>query len=46
VACATPELHEEFNRRIGRPGGDPHDILAGAEQQMVWKRESASPVAN
>ena len=34
VACATPELHEEFNRLIGRPGGDPEDILAGVDEQV------------
>jgi tRNA (cmo5U34)-methyltransferase len=38
VQCATPELHEEFNRRIGRPGGDPEDILAGVETQLAWLR--------
>ena len=38
VACATPELHEEFNERIGRPGGDPEDILAGVEPQLQWMR--------
>ncbi len=40
VACATPELHEEFNRRIGRPGGDPQDLLAGVEPQLEWMREA------
>lgn len=40
VACATPELHEEFNRRIGRPGGDPEDILAGVDEQLAWMREA------
>ena len=40
VACATPELHEEFNRRIGRPDGDPEDILAGVEEQLDWMREA------
>ncbi|MCB0957182.1 MAG: class I SAM-dependent methyltransferase [Ilumatobacter sp.] len=40
VACATPELHEEFNRRIGRPGGDPEDILAGVEEQLAWMRDA------
>ncbi|MGK2950427.1 MAG: class I SAM-dependent methyltransferase [Acidimicrobiales bacterium] len=38
VQCATPELHEEFNRRIERPGGDPEDILAGVEEQLGWMR--------
>lgn len=40
VACATPELHEEFNRLIGRPGGDPEDILAGVEEQLAWMRDA------
>ena len=38
VQCATPELHEEFNRRIERPAGDPEDVLAGVEEQLVWMR--------
>jgi SAM-dependent methyltransferase len=38
VQCATPELHEEFNRRIERPGGDPEDALAGVEEQLTWMR--------
>lgn len=40
VACATAELHEEFNRRIGRPGGDPEDILAGVDEQLAWMRDA------
>jgi tRNA (cmo5U34)-methyltransferase len=40
VACATLELHEEFNRRIGRPGGDPEDILAEVGPQLEWMREA------
>lgn len=40
VACATPELHEEFNERIGRPGGDPEDILTGVEPQLEWMRRA------
>jgi tRNA (cmo5U34)-methyltransferase len=40
VQCATPELHEEFNRRIGRPGGDPDDILAEVEPQLGWMRDA------
>lgn len=40
VRCATPELHEEFNRRIDRPGGDPEDILAGVEEQLGWMRSA------
>jgi SAM-dependent methyltransferase len=38
VQCATPELHEEFNRRIGRTGGDPEDVLAPVEAQLEWMR--------
>jgi SAM-dependent methyltransferase len=38
VQCATPELHEEFNRRIERPGGDPEDVLAPVEDQLGWMR--------
>ncbi len=40
VQCATPELHEEFNRRIERPGGDPEDVLAGVEEQLGWMRDA------
>ncbi len=40
VQCATPELHEEFNRRIDRPGGDPEDVLAGVEEQLSWMRSA------
>lgn len=38
VQCATPDLHEEFNRRIDKPGGDPQDILAEVEPQLEWMR--------
>jgi len=38
VACATPELEAEFLRRIGRPGGDPEDILATVDAQLDWLR--------
>jgi SAM-dependent methyltransferase len=38
VQCATPELQEEFYRRIDRPGGDPEDVLAGVEDQIHWMR--------
>lgn len=38
VQCATPELHEEFNRRIERPAGDPEDVLARVEPQLEWMR--------
>lgn len=40
VRCATPELQEEFHRRIEKPGGDPEDILAGVEEQLGWMRAS------
>lgn len=40
VQCATPELHAEFNRRIGRTGGDPEDVLAEVEPQLRWMREA------
>lgn len=38
IQCATPELHEEFNRRIDRAGGDPEDVLAPVEPQLEWMR--------
>lgn len=38
VQCATPELHDEFNRRIERAGGDPEDVLAQVEPQLEWMR--------
>jgi cyclopropane fatty-acyl-phospholipid synthase-like methyltransferase len=40
VECATPELHEEFNRRIDRPGGDPEDVLAPVGSQLDWMRDA------
>lgn len=40
VQCATPALHAEFNRRIGREGGDPEDVLAPVEPQLTWMREA------
>jgi tRNA (cmo5U34)-methyltransferase len=40
VQCATPELHEEFNRRIERPGGDPEDQLAPVDAQLEWMRDA------
>lgn len=40
IACATPELQEEFNRRIGRPGGDPEDLLVSLEEQLSWMRSA------
>lgn len=40
VQCSTPELHEEFNRRIDRPGGDPEDVLAPVEPQLAWMRDA------
>jgi tRNA (cmo5U34)-methyltransferase len=38
VRCATPELQAEFERRIGKPGGDPEDQLATVEDQLAWMR--------
>jgi tRNA (cmo5U34)-methyltransferase len=40
VSSATPELHEEFLRLIGRVGDDPEDQLADAELQLSWMREA------
>jgi len=40
VQCATPELHEEFNRRIDRPDGDPEDRLAPVGVQLQWMRDA------
>jgi hypothetical protein len=40
VRCATPELQEEFNQRIGRPGGDPEDALAPVDDRLRWMREA------
>ena len=40
VLDARPELHEEFNRRIERPGGDPEDQLAEVEPQLRWMRDA------
>lgn len=40
VRCATPELHEEFNRRIDRPGGYPEDQLVPVEPQLAWMRHA------
>lgn len=40
VQCATPELQEEFHRRIEKPGGDPEDVLAAVDEQLQWMREA------
>jgi len=38
VQCATEELQAEFYRRIGRPAGDPQDVLAEVGPQLDWMR--------
>jgi tRNA (cmo5U34)-methyltransferase len=38
VASATPELHVEFRRAIGRETDDPEDRLAPVEPQLGWMR--------
>lgn len=40
VECATPDLQDEFYARIGRAGGDPEDVLADVESQLIWMREA------
>ena len=40
VRCATPELHAEFYRRIGRANDDPEDVLAPVEPQLEWMRQA------
>lgn len=40
VRCATPALHAEFYRRIGRDGDDPEDVLAPVEPQLQWMRDA------
>lgn len=40
VRCATDTLHTEFETLIGRPGGDPEDVLAGLDEQLGWMRDS------
>lgn len=40
VRCATPTLHAEFYRRIGREADDPEDVLAPVEPQLEWMREA------
>jgi SAM-dependent methyltransferase len=41
VASATPELHAEFTRLIGRAGDDPEDRLADVESQLAWMRDAS-----
>jgi tRNA (cmo5U34)-methyltransferase len=38
VESATPELQTAFEATIGRPGGDPEDLLAPVEDQLAWMR--------
>jgi ubiquinone/menaquinone biosynthesis C-methylase UbiE len=40
VQCATEALQQEFYARIGRPGGDPEDVLAGVSEQLDWMRRA------
>jgi adenosylcobyric acid synthase len=40
VASATPELHAEFMRHIGRSDDDPEDRLADPEAQLHWMRRA------
>lgn len=40
VRCATPHLHAEFYRRIGREADDPEDVLAQVEPQLEWMRDA------
>lgn len=40
VRCATPKLHAEFYRRVGRTGDDPEDVLAPVEPQLEWMRDA------
>lgn len=40
VRCATPKLHAEFYRRIGRAGDDPEDVLVPVEPQLSWMRDA------
>ncbi|MEZ5248452.1 MAG: hypothetical protein R2713_04285 [Ilumatobacteraceae bacterium] len=40
VRCATDTLHTEFETLIGRPGGDPEDVLAGVDEQLGWMRDA------
>ena len=40
VAVLIMRFNLEFNRRIGRPGGDPEDVLAPVEPQLEWMRNA------
>lgn len=40
VRCATPRLHAEFYRRIGREADDAEDVLAPVEPQLEWMGEA------
>jgi len=41
VASPTPELHEDFLKRIGYSSGteDPSNQLLDVESQLVWLRD-------
>jgi tRNA (cmo5U34)-methyltransferase len=40
VKSATPQLHERFQREIGRAQDDPSDRLADLSDQMSWLHEA------
>lgn len=42
MLCATADAHTGFRQRIGRPGGDPQDVLVTVEAQLAWVPD-ASP---
>jgi tRNA (cmo5U34)-methyltransferase len=40
VASATPELHADFLKAIGREADDPEDRLVEVEPQLAWMRSA------